>query len=212
MRPRAAGSVKVSVVVPCAPRHARLLEPLMALLDRQTSRPNEVVIAGTTTRLAARSFPIRIVATEPRANAARNRNAATSRATGDVICYQDADDVPHTQRIEIVRRLFERFDVEHLMHAFVHAAHPTTAWSTSRYDVGAIDRLARYHPYSFEAGLTNGNPAVRRTLAQAVRWPEGRRIGEDVAFNVAACARSRSNVVLRVPLLLYRQHLSATTS
>ena len=199
------------MVIPCAPRHVVLLEPLMTLLDCQTSKPDEVVIAGTIPRLSARPFPIRNVPTEPRANAARNRNFGTARAVGDVVLYQDADDVPHPQRIEIVRRLFERFDVEHLMHAFMHATHPTATWSASRYDVETIHRLARYHRYSFEVGLTNGNPAVRRTLAQAVRWPESKRIGEDVAFNVSACARSRSNAVLRAPLLLYRQHLSATS-
>ena len=199
------------MVVPCAPRHVALLEPLMALLDRQTSRPDEIVVAGAIPRLSARSFPIRVAPTEPRANAARNRNAATARATGDVVLYQDADDVPHPQRVEIVRRLFERFDVDHLMHAFVHATHPTASWTASRYDVGAIHRLARYHRYAFEVGLTNGNPAVRRTITSTVRWPEDKRIGEDIAFNIAACARSRSSVVLRAPLLLYRQHLSATS-
>lgn len=204
---------RVSVVVPCAARHASLLPGLIAALERQTSRPDEVVISisgvAASPKMSSRTFPLLCASTSGPANAARNRNVGSARASGDVLLYQDADDLPHPQRVEIIRTIFGRLEIDHLMHGFVYE-NSLSGGFTRRHDVNNLhDRVRGRRAYAFELGLTNGNPAVSKKLATAVRWPEERSVGEDVAFNQAACARSGRSGVLSVPLLLYRHRLSA---
>ena len=210
----------VSVVVPCAAAHVVHLPELIRHLDRQTERPNEIVIALSGTphvpTLPKSRVPVRIAHDEAWRNAAQNRNRGTAASRGHIAVYQDADDVPHAQRIEIVRHLFTRFEIEHLMHGFTMTTpdrRVPDGWTVGRYDVqrDAHRFTRRTNGYAFEMGLTNGNPAVLRSLALKVKWPENRTVGEDVDFNTRACAMSRSNGTLNWPLLLYRQYLSAGT-
>lgn len=204
----------VSVVVPCAARHVPLLPTLVQKLAEQTSRPDQVVVAiSGVSRSPVLPLPTAICIPDRVArNAAQNRNRATPHVTSDVVLYQDADDVPHPQRVELVRALFERFEIKHLMHAFATASN--IAWSDQRYNFAyASQLLTRKRAYNYEPGLTNGNPAVATSLLRlGARWPEHLRVGEDVAFNIHACTLSDGkNASLQLPLLLYRQHLSATS-
>lgn len=195
-----------------------MLPPLLGELERQTVRPDEVVLAisgvPAPPKLPGTRFPVR-VATDPTArNAAANRNRALSLVTGTVVVYQDADDIPHAQRLEIIRHLFACYEIDHLMHGYEHAP-PTrdaTAWRAGRYELRYTEGLLRSDPrYRFDLGITNGNPAVSRELLRRVGWPEQHRVGEDVAFNTRAYKLAGPRcATLPLPLLLYRQHLSAT--
>lgn len=203
--------VGISVVIPCASKHASILPSLIGRLEKQTSPPEEVVISisGTKTPPPLTSKKIRVVVlvNEKSANASVNRNRATARARGDLFVYQDADDIPHPQRIEIVRALFARFEFDHLLHQFTPQG--GTGWSDSRYGQ-PFERLAHYREkYQFEYGTTNGNPVLSRETALRFRWPENVNLGEDVRFNCDVYAQAKKKVVLRMPLLFYRQFLSA---
>ena len=207
----------VSVVVPCAARHVAHLPELIRHLDQQTDQPNEIILAVSgipkSPALPKSRVPVKIVHDVTHRNAAQNRNRGTEASRGHVTVYQDADDIPHAQRIEVVRYLFTNFEIEHLMHGFVTAVNRRTpdGWTVGRYDVqrDAARHAKAAKRYTFEMALTNGNPAVLRSLALKVRWPEHRNVGEDVEFNSRACTQSRSNATLNWPLLLYRQYLSA---
>lgn len=207
----------VSVVVPCAAAHVVHLPELIRHLNQQTDRPNEIIVAvsglSRPPTLPTNTVPVKIVHDGTKRNAAQNRNRGTAASRSHVVVYQDADDIPHTQRIEVVRHLFMNFEIEHLMHGFIMAVNRRApdGWTIGRYHVerDAHRHTKRADGYAFEMGLTNGNPAVLRSLALKVRWPEHRNVGEDVEFNTRACKQSRSNATLNWPLLLYRQHLSA---
>ena len=213
LQPRSVRLAKVgiSVVIPCASKHASILPSLIGQFEKQTSPPEEIVISisGTKTPPPLTSKKIRVVvlSNEGRANASVNRNRATARARGDLFVYQDADDIPHPQRIEIVRALFARFEFDHLLHQFTPQG--GASWSASRY-APPFERLAHYRDkYQFEYGTTNGNPVVSRQTALRFRWPENINLGEDVRFNCNVYAQVKRKVILRAPLLFYRQFLSA---
>ena len=209
---------RVSVVVPCSSKHVQHLPEILRELAMQTSPPDEVVVAvsGVATapahRAPARIPFLRILASAAPANAAQNRNRGTAASTGSVIVYQDADDLPHPQRIELLRHLFDAFDVDHVMHGFRSGREVDPEWRSTRRSLDQLAREAVRRPdYVFEYATTNGNPAVSSRVAHAVQWPEHLAVGEDVAFNRAACDASRACVVVPWPLLHYRQHLSAGT-
>ena len=212
-----ASPVKVAVVIPCTASHVRFLAGIMKLLTSQTSPPDEIVLAvsgvndAVAKTLRSTNFGprVRMDVVKIRQNASQNRNRGTRASKGDVIVYQDADDLPHPQRIEVVRHLFSRYDVQHLMHAY---ARPTdAAWNQPRV-VQSSGREATYaQGYQYRPGLTNGNCVVARRLAERVPWPENVDRGQDVIFNRAACAKSNANAHLQWPLILYRQQFSTLT-
>jgi hypothetical protein len=47
---------------------------------------------------------------------------------GDIILYQDADDLPHPQRVEIVKQYFETHDIVHLTHSYAFLG-PLPPWA-----------------------------------------------------------------------------------
>lgn len=207
----------VAVVVPCTAKHVGHVPELLKAYENQTRLPNEVILtlSGSPTSPQFQSSRFRVtILHDPRPkNAAENRNRAAPHVTADVVIYQDADDVPHAQRVELIGAAFETFAIDHLMHRF-ECEPQTSTWRLSRNAVHTAMALCRAQPiYKSELWLTNGNPAVSRTLLSLVSWPGDRRIGEDIAFNTSACRVSRGrNVILPLPLLLYRQRLSATNN
>ena len=204
--------VTTSILVPCAAKHAVLLPELMKQLTSQTALPDEVIvsISGTTAapNLPPLPFRVRILTDAAKAYAGKNRNRAASAARGDVLIYQDADDVSHPQRIEIAKHLFGHFFVEHLLHGYTQSA-VTPAWLAQRF-LNHVDR-ARYVPYSYTHEFHNGNAVTTREVFRHVKWAENVARGQDVVYNHAVRQRFPSRMVrLPVPLLAYRQHLSTT--
>ena len=209
--------MRASVLIPCVARHIGLLPELFNHLARQTVRPDEVVVSvsGAATMptavanaAALHRFPIRILPQPGFANAARNRNLAADASKGELLIYQDADDLPHPQRVELLRALFETYEIDHAVHYFTRQH-----WSPGeRYEARTVGSEAQGEDqFVFSYHVTNGNPATTRGVHKTVWWPENLNVGEDVHFNTAACAKFRSrSAVLRLPLLLYRQHLSGT--
>lgn len=204
-------AMRVSVVVPCAAKHVAVLPELLRHLALQTSPPDEVVLSVSgcdALAKAATAYPgldVKVTLLTAPAFAGANRNRGCDASVGQVIVFQDADDLPHPQRIEILRRMFERCEVDHVMHTFSrHKVDP------QRFDVDAALRLAFYRfPYAKDAKLTNGNIAVSRTAAKAMRFNERMARGQDSAFNQAICPLFRqTTVLLKLPLILYRQNLS----
>lgn len=202
-------SMRTSVLVPCAPSHVRLLPALLRSLTAQTQRPDEIIVAtGGRPNLSelARIAPVRIVLTSPRANASTNRNLAADASTGAILIYQDADDVPHPQRVALIKAAFEWYDIDHLMHYFTYDPKPLSR----RHSDSAII-LQRQDQYSFDLSVTNGNPATSRRLHRTIWWNNDVTIGEDVDFNTrATSAFPGRSAILPLPLLHYRRQLSAT--
>lgn len=208
--------IRTSVIVPCAAKHAALLPSLLDELDRQTVHPDEVVIAISGTRSAPtfnrRAYRVHTLIDTGIAFAGRNRNRASDAAIGDVLIYQDADDVPHPQRIEIAKVLFGQFFVEHLIHTYVTSS-ASPAWRTQRFGADAAVKYAHYEPYSYTYEFHNGNAITTREVFRKVRWPEDIRRGQDVVYNHAVRARFPHRMTrLQIPLLAYRQHLSTTAA
>ena len=112
--------LKTSIIIPCAGAHFQHLNVLLQSYEHQTCLPDEVVISLSSTEELniseidtmennAWPFKIKILRTFGKQSAGLNRNIASSHATGDIFIYQDADDIPHPQRVEIVKFLFENY-------------------------------------------------------------------------------------------------------
>lgn len=201
-RPR----LSVSVVVPCAQKHVVLLPELVAALGAQTRRPDQIIIAVSGCEVAALP-PIvgaEVVHSATPCTAGANRNRGSAAASGDVLIYQDADDVPHPQRVEIIAGLFEKYRIDHLMHHYYRQAPKPEEFS-----IKEAAKKTRYRERPTAGSITNGNPAIARNMLGFVSWPEYPQVGEDVEFNAKIYAITKWTAVTELPLLTYRHNLSS---
>lgn len=119
-------SFTTSIVVPCHSKHARSLNELIDNLEQSSVLPDEVVISLSGVKNIAEGvvgnikksnkFKISIIVANEELSEPNNRNLACSNATSDILICQDADDLSHYRRIEIIKHFFENYDIQHLMH------------------------------------------------------------------------------------------------
>ena len=212
-------SMTTSVIVPCASRHFEYLFELLQCYERQTCRPNEIVISLSEIDLIHEgpidalerfpwSFQLKIVKHLERRSAGENRNIACSHATGEIILCQDADDVPHPQRVEIVKYIFEKYRVDHLIHKW----DLKEEFLSRKYQLSKIPILSFTKYSDLLARLSylhNGNICLSSKVAKKMRWESNFIADKDVEFNKEIYKKFKHNIVIPIELMWYRNDLSS---
>lgn len=213
-------SLSTSVVVPCIPKHFQYIPGLLERYAGQTVAPDEVVISlsgtasmerGEIDSVKERRWPFRVKIVEhlERRSEGENRNLGTLEASGDLLLYQDADDVPYPQRVEIIKGLFEQYVVDHLIHGYLLDGAFSGTFPT--YEIEAL-------PIYYSDKLTNavgnchfhnGATALTREVAKRVKWIEGFVISTDTLSNMEIYKYVEHKVFLVAPLIVYREHTSS---
>jgi glycosyltransferase involved in cell wall biosynthesis len=213
-------SLTTSIVVPCYFKHAiYLLDLLDFIANQSTVTPDEIIIVLSGTKKVSpeiiekvqsfsASFKIKLLLFEEDNSEAKNRNIACKAAEGDIIIGQDADDMPHPQRIEIIKYFFEQYDIVHLMHGWAYNA------SDFRYypDVGEVPFLnIGSIGVCFERNITiaNGPAAFRRFIVDQLQYDESQKVGTDLNFNIAVYSRFPNTLIVPCDIYIYNPHLSS---
>ena len=207
-------NMKMSVIVPCHADHFHFLQNLLTEFEHQTVFPDEIVISvseafkiASFAELEGKKWPfaLKILKHQRSFLPGRNRNEACACATGDVFICQDADDLPHPQRVEIVKYLFENYHVDHLLHQWIYSHEKFTPCAIEQLE----QRCSSFRSYDLVdiPFVHNGSASFIRSIFDKVHW-SARGIHEDVLFNRAAYSQSKYHIVLQVPLLMYRFELS----
>ncbi len=206
-----------SIIVPCAPKHFQYVPELLRAYAMQTRLPDEIVIS-LSEAIPLRSeidhvqeqpwpFDLQILEHSERRSEGENRNLGALRATADLFLFQDADDIPHPQRVEWVARLFETYEIDHLIHAYVLDSHfhgfpnYTAGDLTAYYSEKLTNCVGDRH-------FHNGATAMKREVASQVKWVEGFVISTDTLTNVEVYKSVEKKVFLLEPLILYRSTFS----
>lgn len=233
----AAKELTVSVVIPCVPKHVPHLRNLITLYAQQTIRPLEVIIALSEADKACPHvlrtidgndiqwpFKVTVLRSNTAMFAGTNRNRGVAHAQGDIIMFQDADDIPHPQRIEIVKYFFETHDIVHLLHFYIS---PYKNWFPA-----SCKNPQKFIPYIKEAIVSQafewnhfanwereklyiiyGTPCLLRSACQQLPWPEDLRREEDMEYHRQALQLFPGKIlVIHATLLLYRYEFSTSKS
>ena len=207
-----AESLQVSVIIPCHFKHVIHLENLLKHYESQTVLPDEVVISISEVEKAPESlidslmnknwaFPVKYILSKEKVYAGGNRNKACQIATGDIFVCQDADDLPYSNRIEVIKFFFNTHKIDHLMHLYRYS-HNSEKPQVKVDDINFI-YLKRFDDI-WEAGedIHNGNVAIRKNVFEKIQWTNKPR-GQDVEFNRKVCEKFNCIVILE-PLIIYR--------
>lgn len=177
--------MKISVVIPVGPGHVLDVQrAIMSCLD-QTYPVHEIIVVGFCDEIKHNVIKI-----NSEASAGTNRQIGSEASTGDIIVYQDADDISHPQRLEIIARYFDIADIVHLNHSCIISG---SGNELSNIEVNGIRHVSskelfetyfRNHNYTscvkycqsaYGDGVVNwavhcGAPAIRRCVLDKVKW------------------------------------------
>jgi len=103
--------MRIGVAIPCYIKHIDKCLELLNSINEQTRLPDQVVVSCSSTEqdqfpIHQYKFELQVLTTEERKNSSENRNIAASTLTTDVICFFDADDLMHPQRLEVIEKAF----------------------------------------------------------------------------------------------------------
>jgi glycosyltransferase involved in cell wall biosynthesis len=212
-----------SIAIPCCGKHFKHLNELLHHYAKQTQLPDEVVISlsdvecipsDASDSLEAFSWPYRLklIKNIGKRSAGENRNIAAMHCSNDVIIFQDADDLPHPQRIEIVKFLFDNYEVDHVMHLYnfpdLHIPLFVKEEIECVHDAFIESPLFTYTVDGVSCYITNGNICISKKLRK-YKWKSDFTDGEDISFNRFIYDSPIRTAVLLVPLLIYRHSLSS---
>ncbi len=212
----------VSIIIPCYYKHVSQLYSLISMCQTQSVLPDEIVISISECHNADQAeikklenepwiVPVKIIKSDKVQYAGENRNIACDHAIGDILILQDADDIPHPQRVEIIKYFFEHYAVDHLMHQFTLTKDPTIEINFN------IEHNMRAIPIEWprnfvevwkRAMFTNGNVAIAKEVFKVIRWTTAQR-KQDSIFNKQVYARFKHCLLVKMPLLWYRMFLSS---
>lgn len=198
---------KTSVVIPSYYKHIDFLPHLLEKYAHQTSIPDEVVIAlseadkvpaNKLRLLQEESWPFDLVLelTSEQQFAGENRNRGTLASSGDLIIYQDSDDLPHMQRVEVIQECFAKVRFDHLLHSWDDKEREIPYDYPLSLDCQPVD-----YPW-MHMKLHNGQCAISREVLSVVKWPSIWQ-GQDKLFTRCVYGKFDHCYVLREPLVFY---------
>ncbi len=208
-------SVTTSVIIPCHRKHFAMLRELLIEYEQQTVIPNEIVVVISATHSMSNKahaelenlkktkwpYVLKVITARADLSAGNSRNLACDAAVGDIFICQDADDIPHPQRVQIIKWFFETHDIEHLMHGFIES-HDKSLFKPIDRDAIHSECLAQYKLIHY---IANGPVAISRNLFEKVRWSDEFIHSEDVLFNEHCYEATSKTVVIYSDLYLYRR-------
>lgn len=179
--------MKISVFIPCVPNHWPNIKNIVNAYNCGSVVPDEIVILlSDCGKVKNYHIPGSVtIAIERPLYAGPARQRAVNLCRGDIIMYNDADDLPHKDRVKIVKDVFEKnSDIMVLSHSYDYKE-----WSN-----GDVSKYKMYDAYNLlyeecfkDSDFMNcsvrgsfgdcagfpvhaGVPCIRRDVLKVISW------------------------------------------
>ncbi len=210
-----------SVIVPCYPGHVKYLPELIEHYNNQTVLPDEMVISLSEIHKISKEDAVRIMECDPKffinivfseevLYAGQNRNSAAEKATGDILICQDADDIPHPQRIEFIKKSFEQKKIDILLHRWVPSDKDkilNNIYNFKRMHIYITKDWGKHECFDY---IHYGNISIKKEVFNKVKWSDLKN-SEDVKFARDCITNGFTLGIIDAYLLLYRNEFSSGT-
>lgn len=233
--------LSVSVIIPCHHTDFYLVKNLLKIYGMQTVLPLEVIVSLSGLKLMSSKgrkkvratqewsrssesglgFPVKWVTHQGNRLPGGNKNAAAELAVGDIILVQDSDDIPHIQRVEIVKWWFDHCDINHLGHTFTRRyenrmitakEYQKMKYNNIRFnDIGKMKGYRRLPelmgkmPKKIRVKITNGEVALLRSVFEKHQWNPKMARAEDTSFNRLIERKYMKSINLVDRLVIYNR-------
>lgn len=171
--------MRLGIAIPCYRLHIEQCKSLLESLEHQTRLPDSVVVScSSTLEFPTRTyaFPLRIVTHKERKNAAQNRNIAKSYLDTDIVCFFDADDQMHPQRLEAIEYAVQNgadivlhnyyFNEECTEKEFTHIDQFHLEQNTLRQSKSGCIELPK------QGRIAHGHVSVKQHILRKIWYPE----------------------------------------
>jgi hypothetical protein len=210
--------ISVSVIIPCYHKHFHFLQNLLEEYSKQTELPNQIVIsiseakkipASEITKLKNSKWPfeVKILVTNRQLFAGQNRNKAAANASYEILVCQDADDIPHPQRIELIKYAFNNYQIDFLMHLHSYEENILNFIYQIEQDPLSNLKLFKLENDQFD-GESHGTTALTKNVFNEFKWPNN-PFSQDRIYNHNLFKNGYTKHVLQIPLNFYRKQYSS---
>jgi glycosyltransferase involved in cell wall biosynthesis len=176
----------ISLCITCYDGDYHLLVPLLTKFATQVVLPDEIIISSSGVKeedliplevlhVNGEEVPIINHNSEERTMQSVARNAGARVSTKDVIVFFDVDDIPHPQKIEVTRDIFNGTEVQ----AFIHGYKSGEDKTFDDIDEITYCRVIAKHPENTNiiteegvGGIHHSHIAVRREVFDKVQFNE----------------------------------------
>jgi len=118
--------MKYCLFIPTTPLHIKYIDNILDVYTKGTVLVDEIVVSVSNSHLVNKvvldelveKYNCNILEHHKTMLAGPNRQQAMN-VMSDIIVYHDSDDIPHRQRIEIIKYFFENYDILHLSHDYM---------------------------------------------------------------------------------------------
>lgn len=226
------GYPSISVFIPCVPKHFKYLKNVIDSYVKGTVRALEIVVFLSGTGCDTFESPskhCRFFSVPELVRAGPARQQALELCKGDVVVYQDADDFPHRQRVETVRRVFKDNDI--VLLTSVQSFKIEDLDTNINYQkIKKISGKDIYHHYFPSGKITDcsriykayggdlvhmnsaGDPCIRRCVLETVKWKDNKdltllgtkNIGEDYEFCMEVTHKFKKSMIIDSVLVWYK--------
>lgn len=159
--------MKISVVIPCIPKHIYLLKNILQSLLENTVKPYEVIIymnlfnklkeqIKEIENIFSKVLNLVIINNKGKKYAGPSRQKGSEKVSGDIIVYLDADDLVHPQLIEIVDYFFSNYDIMHLNYTFIPFDRKFKNYNLDKIEITNSDTINKFIDDAFIHNKFNG--------------------------------------------------------
>jgi GT2 family glycosyltransferase len=180
--------MKIGVAIPCYYGHIERLYDLLDSIEKQTIIPDKVVVCSSSTSEfksnKTYNYPLEVIVTEDKQNAAKNRNIAASKLNDmDYITFIDADDIMHPQRIEFLQHCFKLYDSDIILHNYFESSNvPSDNFFESNKEIKILTHtlarslsgcITQINGYSDRVDkIHHSQVTIKKNVFELVKFPE----------------------------------------
>lgn len=202
----------ITNAIPVVGRHLKHLETCLQHLYAQTLPPNEIIVIISEytphheqllqkIRNAHPSSIALIIQTfKDTKYAGKNRQVAYDLCSSDIIIYQDCDDLTHRQRNEILKGVFLKTNIPHILHGW-------TSNIQALQNTLVLDDI----PLSSEINKItthNGAAFMHKSGIGTLNFPDDRK-GQDEKLTKFMSQHHKSVLLVCDDIYVYNNHLSS---
>lgn len=188
----------ISVFIPTIPNHIKFLdEILFTYLNKSTVIPNEIVVSVSNYTAISPDIlspiienyqNVKFILHDKVMLVGPNRQVSKDFCSGDIIVYHDSDDLPHIQRLEIIKYFFDNYDILHLSHSYDTKEN----YNEDLTDISKINYITSevFNPYFFPNNkleecpkycngygyenfpIHGGAIAIRKEVLNSIKWKD----------------------------------------